>query len=525
MSTVPPAHNELHNKKLLVIGSASPTTPVELLERLHTFVREATRQAWQKGSGFVVVASGDPRSTSVPEHSLVCTWTVLETIAQLATNQPSEQLRVVVLTAPKFLAPGKMPIERQQLLRALSDQGIARIEYIANDLWVGGRIREKQVSEADAMICLGGGKGIADLAQRLQAKHAPILPIDIDIVGIEEDGGGARQLYQELTQDPCKFLPYTGQHIMSRLFDMSLRTESSDIARAAAVAIDAVVGELSASIVARGLDVLLVTALPIELRAARSAFVLEQDASEVRSRTGTIVWVDTWFSVRSKRDVRVGLCCLGSAGNVVASTIVSELAAEFAPKVIVMIGIAAGMRGKRRLGEVVISEEVVAYEPAALIEADGKHVAKGRPRTWRTSHTIFQDVVNYLSQQAEIQQRIEAIFRNRGFSLPDVEGSPDVVQTVSVSLATIGSGEKLIRDAIVWEELRTRHGKIDVAEMEAVGIAAVCEQHQIPYLVIRGISDFGDSVKNDSYHWIAAVVAAEVAADIIRHDLMWNRNI
>lgn len=63
----------------------------------------------------------------------------------------------------------------------------------------------------------------------------------------------------------------------------------------------------------------------------------------------------------------------------------------------------------------------------------------------------------------------------------------------------------------------TLHGKIDVAEMEAAGIATACNRASTPYLVIRGISDFGDGEKNDGAHLLAATAAAIVAIDFAEH--------
>jgi hypothetical protein len=92
----------LHRRWLLVVGSASPTSPLALLERSHTFVREVVRQAWTRGAGFVVVTSDDPRQEEEPRHPLVFSWTVLEEIERLAGKNERGEVRVVLITAPKL---------------------------------------------------------------------------------------------------------------------------------------------------------------------------------------------------------------------------------------------------------------------------------------------------------------------------------------------------------------------------------------------------------------------------------------
>lgn len=512
-----PTHREaLHGRWLLVGGSASPASPSELLERSHVFVREVVRQAWNRGFGFVVLASNEPLQEEEPRHPLVFSWTILEEVARLSANDDG-CVRVVAITTPKFT--GRIPKERSYLLQALVERGVACVETISNDLWVGGRFREMQASYANAMICLGGGKGIADLADKLLTRGMPVLPMDIEIGGISQDGGGAVQLYQEMARQPSHFLRHTGGQISSRLFDLSLRNDSADITRVAAMAVDVISQELRAMDAIASVDILVVTALPVELNAARDAIEIAQDSPQMRTRSGSNIWRRALSSTSSGQDLVVGLCCLGGAGNLGASAVVSELAGTLSPRLVIMVGIAAGIRGKRRLGEVVVNEEIVSYEPSALVQIGDAHTVQARPRTWRTPHAVHQDVVNYLSQKGALGERIKEVLCTRGVTFPKSRGTNDAVCGPTVGFATIGSGEKLFRDSIAWDELRAMHGKIDVAEMEAAGVAQACEQHGVPFLVFRGISDFGDGNKNDRYHWIASVAAAEVAIDFLRYGL------
>ena len=63
------------------------------------------------------------------------------------------------------------------------------------------------------------------------------------------------------------------------------------------------------------------------------------------------------------------------------------------------------------------------------------------------------------------------------------------------------------------------HGRIEAGEMEATGLALTCERHQIPWLVVRGISDFGDRLKNDMFHLFAAKMAAVATHNFIAYGL------
>ena len=51
--------------------------------------------------------------------------------------------------------------------------------------------------------------------------------------------------------------------------------------------------------------------------------------------------------------------------------------------------------------------------------------------------------------------------------------------------------------------------------MEAAGIFAACAQHSVPSLIVRGISDFGDTKKDSTFHDLASRAAAIVASDLV----------
>lgn len=80
-----------------------------------------------------------------------------------------------------------------------------------------------------------------------------------------------------------------------------------------------------------------------------------------------------------------------------------------------------------------------------------------------------------------------------------------------VHRGTIASGEKVMRDAMQRDAL-AQDDKILCFEMEAAGAL-----NDFPCLVVRGISDYSDSHKNDKWHGYAAAVAAAYARELFYH--------
>ncbi|THX55486.1 hypothetical protein D6D06_04888, partial [Aureobasidium pullulans] len=82
---------------------------------------------------------------------------------------------------------------------------------------------------------------------------------------------------------------------------------------------------------------------------------------------------------------------------------------------------------------------------------------------------------------------------------------------LTVHRGTIASGELVMRDGRQRDTL-AQSDKILCFEMEAAGAL-----NNFPCLVVRGISDYSDSHKNDKWHGYAAAVAAAYARELFYH--------
>ncbi|KAF4486038.1 Nephrocystin-3 [Colletotrichum fructicola Nara gc5] len=89
--------------------------------------------------------------------------------------------------------------------------------------------------------------------------------------------------------------------------------------------------------------------------------------------------------------------------------------------------------------------------------------------------------------------------------------SDDGDMFVVVHRGNIASGELVVKDALRRDKL-AQHDELLCFEMEAAGAIA-----DFPCLVVRGISDYCDSHKNDMWHGYAAAVAAAYARQLFFH--------
>jgi nucleoside phosphorylase len=82
---------------------------------------------------------------------------------------------------------------------------------------------------------------------------------------------------------------------------------------------------------------------------------------------------------------------------------------------------------------------------------------------------------------------------------------------VVVHRGTVAAGELVVKDAVLRDQLAKEYGLL-CFETEAAGALA-----DFPCIVIRGISDYCDSHKNDQWHGYAAAAAAAYARQLFFH--------
>lgn len=503
--------NRSKPKFFLLAGSVSRSTAASTVDRSHEFVREVTKKVLSAGDGFVVFVAAEPVNDA--GQSLVFDWTVLREIDATFPESVASP-RVVIVTSDRARRE-KMNAEQRQLIARLAQRNLIEMATIPDDLVTGGNVGDEQAERAAGMIALGGGKGVADRARKLMKKGLPVYPMDLVIGANSEDGDGAIALHRAFMSAPLPFLSHTGDAARSKSLALSLEEPIQSVAAIAAGVVAILEGEIAAEEGAAPTDVLVLTALAVELQAARMAFGIDEETPASKTDIGQIHWRAQIPTGRGGL-ATCTIATFGTAGNVDAAAATASLLAEFKPKLVVMIGIAAGMRTKVALGDVVISDRVAAYEGAALLEGG---ISQPRPEMFRPAYSVQQDVTHYLSSRESATVRLGRAWRAQGLHLPQSSVAGDVSKDVMPKPATIASGEKLLRDPNKFTQLRELHGKVEAAEMEAAGIFTACFQSGVDALIIRGISDFGDSTKDSQFHELAAKAAAIVAADMVAYGL------
>lgn len=501
----------LASSHILLAGSISTSTENALVDRAHEFVDAFVDESLKEGAGFVVYVSSEPINDA--GKPLVFDWTVTKAVDRLITGDVDKPRLKIVASEERLNT--KCNAEQRRLIGTLTARGVAELEYVEEEVLTGGNVGDEQVEHATVMVALGGGKGVSDRARKMAKRRLPVLALDLQIGANSEDGGGALSVLKSFKASPLSYMPNSGNKVVKQLPALSLQEPVLSMAEISRRIAKIFYQEEQARIEALPPDVLVLTALDVELSAAKQAFGIAEDAQHATTQNGLHIYKAP-VTQRNGKTASCVLACFATAGNVDAAVVTSMLLGELNPANVMMLGIAAGMRDKCALGEVVLAERIVSYEGEAVLEG-GK--VEARPEITRLNFRVRQDVGDYLSNRTSLETRLTSRYDTLGVKFPEeVEAGP-VAKGVMPKQSTVASGEKLLRDPEVFKGMRELHGKVEVAEMEAAGLFAACNSYGKPVLMVRGISDFGDSKKDNRFHHLAAKAAAAVTADYIAHGM------
>lgn len=249
----------------------------------------------------------------------------------------------------------------------------------------------------------------------------------------------------------------------------------------------------------RPVDFLIVTALAEE----RDAVLRKLGKTRKIQMDGLPTYYRGSIKPYARRGVyTVAVTMLNHMGNVESAQHTNQAIRDLQPAHVFMVGIAAGVKGKVNLGDVLVADQILYYE-----EQKQKPKRKElRPRAYPADPYLLDRVKNY--NEVVWHELVES-------PRPTDFASPDKPQ---VHFAPVAVGEKIVADQAIVNELQQIHAKISGIEMESFGVAlAAANALERPrFLAIRGISDFADSQKNDDWHTYAADVSASFAIGFLR---------
>ncbi|WNV06457.1 effector-associated domain EAD1-containing protein [Candidatus Methylospira mobilis] len=269
-------------------------------------------------------------------------------------------------------------------------------------------------------------------------------------------------------------------------------------------------------------------------------------------------------------------------GREKAQAVASKLIHEHPTRCIAMSGICGGRREKVTLGDVIFADALWSYDAGKITVESGQQRFQGdtiqyRPLpVWiqRMQHMTIQPNTPWLlqrpalslehqedwvllrilagddpSQHSEFNTAcpdwskvLPQLWRKKWLEKPLVltpggreraeelnllypHGLPEP-DGFQIHVAPIATGAAVTEDGTIFSRLAESMRKVLGIEMEASALGALGEIHDIPVLVAKGVSDYGDDFKDDRYRKFAARAAAECLIALLRQavDLLPDRD-
>lgn len=182
---------------------------------------------------------------------------------------------------------------------------------------------------------------------------------------------------------------------------------------------------------------------------------------------------------------------IGKVNAAMATTILME---RFQPTYVVNTGSAGGFAESLSVGDVVISNEVVHHDVDATAFQYEYGQVPQMPARFRANETLINAV-------------------------------QDIVSAIEINyeIGLVATGDSFMSDETRIQETRQLFPEMLAAEMEGAAIAQVCYQYDVPFIIIRALSDIAGKDSPISFEQFLKVAAKNAASIILA--LVKKRNI
>ena len=182
---------------------------------------------------------------------------------------------------------------------------------------------------------------------------------------------------------------------------------------------------------------------------------------------------------------------LSGIGKVNAAVSTSWVIHQFAPDCIINTGSAGGLGKGLKVGDVVIGETVAHHD---------------------VDVTAFGYVWGQVPQ-------LPAAFASDENLIRQAEKAAQVFEGAAVTQGLIVSGDRFVHSSEGVAEIRSHFPEVKAVEMEAAAIAQTCHQLEVPFVIIRAVSDSADEkadIRFEEFLKTAAVSSAKMVTEIVK---------
>ena len=230
---------------------------------------------------------------------------------------------------------------------------------------------------------------------------------------------------------------------------------------------------------------------------------------EVGDARHTHVYRETVMATATGAQLRIVATTSTSMGLTAAAIATTQLVFQFRPRLVAMIGIAAGTRGGgKQYGDVLVADPSVDYNSGKVVLEGG--IREFQPDPYPIGlHPRFRSVL----QKYRPAQTLFGDIRKRWNGATPLEPN-------RLHVGPVGAADQVIDDETRVLEIRKNWRKLIGVEMETYGVYRAAHEAPEPkprVVSFKAVCDFAAD-KSDSWQEYAAFMAAEFAVEFLKRE-------
>ena len=200
------------------------------------------------------------------------------------------------------------------------------------------------------------------------------------------------------------------------------------------------------------------------------------------TQTTTIAGMNFYKGVLENTEV---ILAQSGIGKVFAAACTQAMIMNFAPDLIINIGVCGGLSKELKTGDIILADKVVQYDMDTSAVGDPIGLISGINKI-------------YFECDADTNSDIEDILNNKNINYKN---------------GVVATGDKFINDSVLVKWLCDNFDAIG-GDMESASIGHVCYINDVPFTILRSMSDSGDENSDNDYK-ASLDYAAKTTKDII----------
>ena len=243
--------------------------------------------------------------------------------------------------------------------------------------------------------------------------------------------------------------------------------------------------------------VLIISALEKEIRPIISilnSYINEYSKDEFEG--------EVYYTFSISNELKITCTTFIGMGQINAALAVTKAINHYRITKVVLTGICGGINDQIKIGDLIISEQIVDYEIGKITSDKDQH----RWQVYRSDYSLAHSLKNFKSDKW--LSELNSLFPDK------------LIDTPMTHLGIVLSGNKVMADVESVNMLKNTWSQALAIEMEASGIASAIYHQENPpsFVMVKSVCDLADNKKNDDWHEFSSYAAALFILDYFLQD-------